>query len=155
MPTQVMQKKPAENVYHHADFHGALSCGLEYLQDHYGPDSVKEYLRDFTRTFFAPLREDLKARGLEALRDHFATLYRHEGGDVRIELNDHELSIAVSACPAVTHLRSKNYPVARMWSETTRTVNETLCEGTRFQAELVSYDEATGSSVQRFYRRPA
>ena len=43
--------------------------------------------------------------------------------------------------------------VASMFYETTKTVNETLVEGTDFAAELVEYDDETGHSVQRFYRR--
>jgi len=155
MPTQVMRKKPTDNVYHHPDFHGGLSYGLEYLQDHYGPESVREYLRDFASSFFAPLREDVKRRGLEALRDHFTKLYKDEGGDAKITLNGNELIIDIAACPAVMHLRKRGHTVARMWSETSRTVNETLVEGTPFAAELVTYEEATGRSIQRFYRRSA
>jgi hypothetical protein len=155
MPTEIMRRTATENVYHHPDFHGALSCGLEYLQDHYGPESVKDYLRDFVTAFYAPLKKELQTRGLEALREHFTKLYNDEGGDARITLNADVLLIEVAACPAVMHMRRKNYPVARMWSETTRTVNEVLCDGTAYAADLVSYDEATGRSVQRFFRRPA
>lgn len=155
MPTQVMRKKPDDNLYHHPDFHGGLSCGLDYIQDHYGPEAVTDYLRTFTRSFYKPLKNDLQRRGLEALREHFVTLYKNEGGDVNITCSADELVLDIAACPAVTHLRKHNYPVARMWSETSRTVNETLCEDTPFCAELVSYDDRTGRSIQRFYRRPA
>ncbi|HYF51053.1 MAG TPA: hypothetical protein VEJ63_16690 [Planctomycetota bacterium] len=155
MPTQVMRKKAADNVYHHPDFHGGLSYGLEYLQDHYGPDAVREYLRQFTRTFFSPLRKEIDKRGLEALRDHFTKLYKDEGGEATITLNGNELIVDIAECPAVKHLRKRGHVVARMWSETSRTVNETLVEGTPFAAELVSYEEQTGRSIQRFYRRRA
>ena len=50
-------------------------------------------------------------------------------------------------------MREKGYPVAELFVETTRTVNEALCEGTPFAAELVQYDDANGHSIQRFYRR--
>jgi hypothetical protein len=155
MPTLVMRKKPDDNLYHHPDFHGGLSCGLDYIEDHYGPEAVKEYLRVFTRSFYKPLKDDLQRRGHEALREHFTTLYKDEGGDVKIACSSNELVLDIAACPAVMHLRKHNYPVARMWSETSRTVNEVLCEGTPFNAELVSHDEQTGRSIQRFYRRPA
>lgn len=61
--------------------------------------------------------------------------------------------LKVKACPAVMHMRENGYPVARLFHETTKTVNEALCEGTPFEAELAEYDEETGRSVQRFYRR--
>ena len=62
----------------------------------------------------------------------------------------------VEACPAVTHLRKNGYPVAELFFETTRTVNETICEGTHFAAELLNYNPKTGSGIQRFTRlRPS
>jgi hypothetical protein len=153
MPREVMECKASDNVYLHKDFHGALSGGIEYLHTHYGADAVREYLRRFTNSFYAPLKEDIRERGLVALKEHFEKLYETEGGDVEVTLSPDELRIDVPACPAVTHMRAKGYPVARLWVETTRTVNEALCEGTAFQAELLEYDEETGRSVQRFSAR--
>ena len=94
-------------------------------------------------------------KGLVALKDHFETVYRLEGGDARFDLSEDEVVISVSVCPAVRHMRDRGYPVARMFAETTRTVNEALCEGTPIFAELVQYDPQTGRSVQRFGRRYA
>jgi len=50
-------------------------------------------------------------------------------------------------------MREHAYPVADLFVETTRTVNEALCEGTDYCAELVDYDPETGRSLQRFSRR--
>ena len=61
--------------------------------------------------------------------------------------------VRVDACPAVMHMRKQEYPVARLFVETVRTVNEVLCEGTLFSAELLGYEEETGRSVQRFLRK--
>ncbi len=44
-------------------------------------------------------------------------------------LSDDELRIEVEACPAVTHMRKQGYPVARLFHDTTRTVNEAICHG--------------------------
>lgn len=153
MPREVMARSAADNEYLHRDFHGALSGGIQYLDETFGEEAVREYLRGFTLSFYAPLRERIETEGLAALRDHFEELYRTEGGEVEIALAADELLIRVAACPAVTHMRAQGYPVARLWVETTRTVNESLVEGTAFGAELVEYDAQTGRSVQRFYRR--
>jgi len=59
----------------------------------------------------------------------------------------------VEACPAVTHLRKNGYPVAELFFETTKTVNETICAGTLFAAELLNYNPETGSGIQHFYRK--
>ena len=153
MAKQVMHRRAADNVYLHQDFHGALSAGIDYLQQHYGEEAVRQYLRQFTNAFYAPLKEDLKQHGLIALKEHFEKLYELEGGTVQMDLSEDELIIQVKACPAVTHMRQRGQPVAHLWYETTRTVNEALCAGTQFAAELLEYDEQTGRSQQRFYRR--
>ena len=155
MPRQTIHRTAAENRYLHRDFHGALSAGIEYLHRRYGPGAVREYLCGFAASVYAPLREDLKRRGLLALEEHFARIYELEGGTVRFRRTGDELTIEVAACPAVTHMRRQGYPVAEMFVETTRTVNEAICEGTPFVAELLEYDPQTGRSIQRFSRKPA
>ncbi|MEI6165807.1 MAG: hypothetical protein WCS52_01290 [bacterium] len=150
---ETMDRRAADNAYFHRDFHGALSCGIEYLHVTYGENAVREYLREFAMTFYAPLRQALQANGLVALKAHFEAIYRQEGGEVQYELSDDELVIRVAACPAVQYMRTQGHPVARLYHETTRTINEALCEGTPFMAELLEYEPQTGRSVQRFSRR--
>jgi len=150
---QVMRRKAADNVYLHKDFHAALSRGIAYLDEHYGEQAVRDYLRAFALSFYEPLRQTLRERGLGALREHIETLYRAEGGEVACVLSGDELVVRVEACPAVQHMRAHGQPVARLFHETTRTVNEAICEGTPFTAELLAYDTETGRSVQRFRRR--
>ena len=153
MAREVMERRASDNVYLHKDFHGALSTDIEYLHAHFGEDAVRDYLRQFTVIYYAPLIAELRGEGLPALKRHFEELYAVEGGEVDIMLSDDELVLTVHACPAVKHMREHGYMVARLFRETIKTVNEALCTGTSFAAELVEYDDATGRSIQRFYRR--
>ena len=149
---EVMERTARESVYFHQDFHGALSVGIEYLHEQYGEQAVRDYLREFALSFYAPLRRALREKGLAALKDHFEALYQIEGGTVQFELSADELVMRVAACPAVGHMRSHGYPVARLFHETTRTINEALCEGSPYSAELLEYEPQSGRSVQRFSR---
>ena len=153
MAKEVIRREARDNVYLHKDFHGALSAGIEYLDKTFGEEAVRQYLRQFTAAYYAPLIAAVRLRGLVALRDHFAQVYQEEGAQARFRLTDDELFIELDACPAVTHMRQHGYPVARLFGETTRTVNEALCQATPFAAELLDYDEETGRGVQHFYRR--
>lgn len=153
MAKEVIRRTARDNVYLHKDFHGALSAGIEYLDRTFGEEAVREYLRQFAVSYYAPLIEAVRERGLVALRDHFAKVYQNEDAEVRMRLTNDELFIELDACPAVTHMRQHGYAVARLFHETTRTVNEALCESTPFAAELLGYDHQTGRSVQHFYRR--
>jgi hypothetical protein len=150
-----MRRQASDNRYLHPDFHGALSVAIDYLEAHFGQPSVRQYLWQFATAFYAPLTDDLRRRGLVALKEHFAGIYQLEGASPRFRLTEEELWIELDRCPAVAHMRRSGYPVARLFHETTRTVNEAICEGTQFAAELVEYDDKTGRSVQRFFRRPA
>ncbi len=153
MPKQVMERRASDNVYLHRDFHGALSSGLIYLEERFGPEAVREYLRRFALAYYAPLREELRERGLQPIAERLRRVYEDEGGQVVVELSERELVVRVAACPAVTHMRGHDYQVSPLWHETIRTVNEAICEGSAFDFELIEYDELTGASTGRFYRR--
>jgi len=153
MPKDVMVRTAADNAYLHKDFHGALSTGIEYIHNRYGEEAVREYLRRFTRAYYAPLIAEIKKRGLSVLREHYERIYALEGGEIAFSETGDELILRAPCSPAVMHMREHGYLVARLFHETVKTVNETLCEGTPFAAELVEYDTETGRGVQRFYRR--
>lgn len=153
MTKQTMTRKASDNVYLHKDFHGALSRGIEYLDQHYGAEAVRDYLRQFASAYYAPLTQSLKERGLVAMREHLERIYAVEGGKIDMAYTQDELLLKVEACPAVTHMRQYGYAVARLFYETDKTVYETICEGTPFAAEFLAYDPETGRSATRFYRR--
>ena len=153
MSKQVITRKASDNPYLHKDFHGVISNGIEYLESRFGEQAVRDYLREFALAFYEPLREALRSRGLVALKEHFERIYLAEGAAVSIRLYADELVLDVPRCPAVTYMREHGYRVARLFLETTRTVNEAICEGTAYAAQLVEYDERDGRSIQRFCRR--
>ena len=153
MPREVIKRSASDNEYLHKDFHGALSVGLDYIATQFGEDAVREYLHEFGKSYYSPLKKDLIERGLVAVEEHFTEVYNDESAEFEISLYEDELQIDVAACPAVMHMREKNYTVSPRFIETTRTVNQAICEGTPFAFELLEYDEQTGKSVQRFYRR--
>jgi hypothetical protein len=150
----IMKRQAADNTYLHRDFHGALNQALIYLERNYGAGAVREYLRQFARSFYSALTREIKERGLDALRCHLERIYTIEGADFRIECSRDELILRVAACPAVTHIRRMGLPVSRSFDETTRTVNAAICQGTGFEFELLEYDPESGRRVERYSRRP-
>ncbi len=153
MPREVIRRTASDNVYLHKDFHGTMSVGIDYLDRRFGEEAVRDYLHQFALSFYAPLRAELLRDGLPALERHFRKMYEAESGKIEIRLSDDELTIDVAECPAVTHMRAHGYSVARLFYETTKTVNEAICEGTPFAAELLVYEEQNGHAVARFCRR--
>lgn len=157
MPREIMRRKAADNKYLHRDFHNTMNLGLVYLQSHYGDDSVREYLRRFALSFYAPLTAALREAGLKAIREHYEAVYSAEEASdaISFEEGDGELTVRVKACPAVAHMRRSGVAPSPLYRETTDAVMRAVCEGTPYAFELVSYDEATGAAVQRFYRKGA
>lgn len=153
MTREVIRRSAADNVYLHKDFHGALSTGLAYVEQRFGAQAVRDYLRQFAATFYAGVTQAINERGLIALREHLDRIYAIEGGEVAITLDGDELLLEVEACPAVTHMRQHGYAVAPLFYETSRTVLAAICEGTPFVSEWLRYDEHTGRSAVRFRRR--
>lgn len=64
---EVMTRKASDNKYLHRDFHNLLNLGLEYLRAEYGEQAVLDYLRQFTNSYYAPLKRQLLTKGLEAI----------------------------------------------------------------------------------------
>jgi len=150
---QVMRRRAADNFYLHKDFHGALNQALIYVEEHFGEETVREYLRQFARAFYSPLTGRLREAGLTALKEHFVGIYAIEGTECHIAESQDELVLTVPRCPAVSHIKKMGLPISPQFYETTKTVNEAICEGTPFRAELLEYDLETGRSVMRFTRR--
>ncbi len=155
MTKEIIRRNAADNVYLHKDFHGALSTGITYLEQRYGAEAVQGYLRQFARAFYAGLTQAIVERGLIALREHLERIYALEGGQISITCSEDELLLNVEACPAVTHMRGHGYAVAPLFYETSRTVYAAICEGTPFALEWLRYDEQSGQSAARFFRRRA
>ena len=112
MPKEIITRHAADNAYLHKDFHGALSTGIAYLEQRYGAEAVRDYLRQFAAAFYAGVTQAINERGLIALREHLERIYTIEGGQIAIICSDDELLLEVEACPAVTHMREHDYAVA-------------------------------------------
>lgn len=137
----------------HKDFHGAFSYGLQFLNDNCGEDAVREFLSGLADTVYKPLVEDIKRRGIGALRDHWRRVFELEEAGIELDGGDDALELRVLQCPAIAHMREHNYPVAERFCEHCRIVNEAVCRAAGFDA-TVEYDQANRRCVQRF-RRPA
>lgn len=152
---EVMTRKASDNKYLHRDFHNLLNLGLEYLRAEYGEQAVLDYLRQFTNSYYAPLKRQLLTKGLEAIaRRHRQVFEAEEAEDLlEIRLMEEELLVRVIRSPAVEHLLHSRLTPSPMQVETLRTVHTELCRDTPYAYELLSYEPSTGASLERFYKR--
>ncbi len=148
-----MRRRASDNVYLHRDFHAALNRALLFLENRYGAGAVREYLRRFAMSFYAPLRAELGRRGPAALEECLASMFAREGGGAEVLREGEDLVVKVAACPAVRHIGMLGESLSPLFFETTRTINETLCEGTAYRFSFDALDCAAGRCIQRFARR--
>lgn len=153
MAKEVMDRKASDNEYLHRDFHISMNVGLEFVRENYGEEGVKDYLKTYSRRFYAPLAEGLKKQGLSVLKDYFEKIYAIEKADCEIDFSEDLMMVYIKECPALKHFKKMNVTPSPLYILTTLTVYETICEGTPFAFECLEYDHDTGKSTLKFYRR--
>jgi len=138
----------------HKDFHGALSFGIRFLTEQYGPDKLHAFLAGLGSTVYKPLSDAIRQRGLSAMRDHLEHVFRSEGGEVESEMDGDTFVFHVHRCPAIHHMKEKGYDIAPNFCEHTRIVNEAICSRAGYSSS-VDYDQEAGRCVQRFWKDEA
>jgi hypothetical protein len=148
---KVLNIAAGENPYLHKDFHGALCYGIKYLDDKYGHDATKAYLRQVGRECFAPLIAAMKERGLAAMEDHLRHVFTQEQGEFTLRHQGDTLVLEVTQCPAVLHMIGMGQFFTPRFCETTVVVNETVCREAGYQCRC-EYAPGKGRCVQKFWK---
>ncbi|MFH0965790.1 MAG: hypothetical protein V2A58_17465 [Planctomycetota bacterium] len=136
----------------HKDFHLLTGGMIDYLESEFDEAERDAFLSRLAPTVYAPLLEDVRARGLGAIREHFARVFEAEGGRCRFEEGDGELVLHVERCPAVQHLKERGQLPTESFCEQTRVVLGELCRraGIGFHVDFVT---AEARCVQTFRAR--
>jgi len=148
---KILDCKASENEYLHRDFHGALCYSIKYLDETYGREATAAYLRRVGKTCFAPLSERLARDGLPALERHFKKIFGMEGGGFSLAYKDSSLVLTVTKCPAIAHLKEKDWFFTERFCMTTVTVNETVCRAAGYDCSC-EYEPGAGRCVQKFWK---
>ncbi len=136
----------------HKDFHGVLSCAIDFLESEYGLQGLYEFLSSLSGTVYAPLVDEMRKEGLPALRRHVERIFELEGGELEINEDRQKLVLNVHRCPAISHLRRRGYPIASSFCEHCRILNEAISKDAGFESDVV-YEQSEGRCVQKFWRR--
>lgn len=136
----------------HKDFHGAFSICLDYLKDNFGQEVMQNYLRRMAKNVYHPLIEKLKRKGLKVLEEHWREIFDLENGKYSISYRDNKLILKVKKCPAVSHILKMRYKLSDSFCESTRIVNETICEEAGYRCSL-ELGNKKGTCEQRFWKK--
>lgn len=157
MAKRVIDIKAEDNKYLHKDFHGGLNGGLTYLGEQYGDNAIDEYLARFAEVFYAPLVEEIKARGLVAMKEKIEHDYNEEEvpEDCHTELTEDRLTVVIDKCPAVSHIKASGDTPCKWFKNTTSTVYGKIASLTGYAFSMDYYCEETGATKYHFYKRGA
>jgi hypothetical protein len=137
--------------YLHKDFHGALCQAVKYLDDHYGKEHTRIYLKQFAGNYYSPVSVRLKENGLQELEKHWQRVFSLENGDFEQFYDNGKLVLKVNTCPAIAHLKKIGQFVTERFCQTTKVVNETICNNAGYNCSC-HYEQGEGRCVQTFWK---
>jgi hypothetical protein len=149
---KVLDCRQSDNEYLHKDFYGALCYAIKYLDEKFGQAATAEYLKQVGRETFTPLIEELKKDGLIALERHFKRIFKLEGGQAEFKYQNEKLTIEVSKCPAILHLKSIGQLHTDRYCETTVNVNSAICHEAGYECSC-KYEPGKGKCIQKFWKK--
>ena len=155
MAMEVMDRHASDNRYLHRDFHISCDIGIAYIGSRYGEKGVREYLIQYTDAYFSSLVTGMTASGLKPFADYLKRIYEAEEASsvLHMDLTENELSVTTDSSPAVTAMKKAGYEQS-VWNRLTAPViYKRLAEKSGFLFEMQYYDESTGASHFRLYRK--
>ncbi len=150
--TEIMDRRAADNEYFHRDFHSSMNMGIEYLGAKNGMCDVREYLVRYTNNVYNREIADIKANGLAGIEKKIRDTYKKEKAEDALEIthNGGRMTVDISYCPAVKHLKNTGRAVSKWYRYTTEIVMEVLAEYAGAKFTMESYDEETGAARYSF-----
>lgn len=143
----VIDMKSEDNKYLHRDFHTSMDNALKYCGDNFGKDELIKFLRAYVSSFYAPLIEEIRSKGLPALRSWIEDVYEKEEASslVHTELTENRLVVTVDRCPAIEYMRSLGQSPSGYFIEETRTLYDEIARQCNYAFELEYYNEDGGT----------
>ena len=150
-----IERKASDNKYLHKDFHISADIGITYVGENYGDRAVKDYLTQYTKSFYKLLAEDVNKNGLKSLEENFINVYNKEEWRkyLHTELTEDKLNVKIDKCPAVVFMKSTGHTPSKWYKETTYTVYAVLAEMCGLEFTVNYYNEEDGSTEFEFTRR--
>ena len=150
--TVMMERKAENNEYFHPDFHSSMNMGIHYLGEHFGIKAVEGYLSRYVKNVYCSYIEDIGSRGISAVEKMIKATYEKEKAPEAVSFSRREktLTVDISFCPAVRHLRNTGRQVSPWFRYTTETVMKTVAEISGISFVMLRYDEDTGAACFEF-----
>jgi hypothetical protein len=143
----------------HGDFYFTINATFHYFTERWGKEALVAYWQTMGREYLAPLADQSRSGGLEAIFGYWSEYFAHEpGGDVAVsQVGSDRVVIEVHDCPAIAWLTrsqeaASHPPVHPMFCQHCLYVNQAMLESTGHSFTL---EGGGGSCRQVFARRSA
>ncbi len=120
------------------DFYFAINATFRFVHEQWGEEALERYWEAMGKEYFAPLSEQFRARGLDAVETYWRHFFAEEpGGDVEVAREGDRVRIEVRECPAIKHLRAHDREVMPLYCRHCHHVSTAIAEaaGLRFRLE--------------------
>ena len=143
----IIDIKREDNKYLHRDFHLLGDNALKYCAETLGEEKLVDFLSDFTKDYYAPLINDIRADGLSVLLKWLETKYEKEEASevLNTSLGEDSLTVTIDKCPAIAFMHTLGKEPSKYYILETKTVYETIAKECGYSFSLEYYNELGGT----------
>lgn len=135
----------------HKDFHGAISCAFQFLEEKYGKEVLARFLNHVGKNCYRKLIDNINNNGLLALEEYWRRIFTLEEGEFEITLKEDSITLEVKKCPALSHLKATGYPIYKDFCLQTEVINNTIAGETDLYCSVERYQDKA-YCIQKFWR---
>lgn len=136
----------------HKDFHGALNCAFQFLEEKYGKEVLVRFLSRVGKNCYRNLIDNINKAGLLALEEYWRRIFTLEEGEFEINLSEDSIILELRRCPALSHLKETRYPIYKDFCLQTVVINSVIAEETNLYSSVERYQDKA-YCIQKFWRR--
>ena len=136
----------------HADFYFAVNATFRFILRHHGEEALRKYWKDIGGSYYKPVAERWRERGLAGVADYWRAFFAAEpGSEVEVVESPDEVRLEVKTCPAIRHLREHGREIVPAFCQHCYFVNEAIAAsssvGSRRSGEAYSGRIMNGRQV--------
>jgi hypothetical protein len=100
------------------DFYFCVNATARHIHDAYGKDVLIEYWQSLGREYYARRASAWRKGGPQAIADDWQNYFLNEpGAEVEVALNADQVTLDISVCPAIKHLRESGREIVPYFCE--------------------------------------
>lgn len=133
-----------------ADFYFAINATFRFILARFGLDGLRRYWTDLGNSYFSPVSDRWKSKGLMGIEEYWLSFFKAEpGSDVEVKRTEASVTLEVKVCPAIRHLRENNREIVPCFCQHCYFINEAIAVPAGFTARVRG---GNGSCIQTFQR---